>query len=100
MSPGIPSNFPANIPQPKDAKPLGFFESSEGTVVTFESPGKIKDIVTFYKDELKKAGYQLSEGEPVTDKGGLLEWKKDNKSVGMMLGYSSESSTQLVITYK
>lgn len=100
MTPGLPKDFPADVPQPKDGKCLGSLGSSEGTVVTFQSPGTVKDIVTFYKDEMKKNGYQIQEGETVSDKGGLLEWKKENKSVGMMLGYNKDNQTEIVITYK
>jgi uncharacterized protein YceK len=100
MTPGLPKDFPADVPQPKDGKCLGSLGSSEGTVVTFQSPATVKDIVAFYKDEMKKNGYQIQEGETVSDKGGLLEWKKESKSVGMMLGYNQNNQTEIVITYK
>ncbi len=103
MTPGLPSNFPSDIPQPKNAKTLGSLNSSEGTVVTFESSEKVQDIVNYYKEEMKKNGYAISEnGEDlVSDKGGLINWKKDSKEVGLMLGYDKDKNiTSLVITYK
>ncbi|MDQ3021381.1 MAG: hypothetical protein M3R36_12550 [Bacteroidota bacterium] len=103
MSPGMPANFPTDVPTPRNAKTLGSLNSSEGTVVTFESPEKVQDIVGFYKDEMKKNGYIISEGGEtlVSDKGGLISWKKDSKEVGLMLGYDKDKNiTSLVITYK
>lgn len=103
MTPGLPANFPSDIPQPKNAKTLGSLNSSEGTVVTFESTDMVPDIVNFYKEEMKKNGYAISEGGEnlVSDKGGLINWKKDSKEVGLMLGYDKDKNiTSLVITYK
>jgi len=102
MKPGLPLDFPKDIPQPKDAKVLGSLTTSEGTVVTFESNTKVLDIVEFYKEEMKKSGYTLSEeGESlVSDKGGLINWKKDSKTAGLMLGHDKDKNiTSLVITY-
>ncbi|MBK9331869.1 MAG: hypothetical protein IPM96_05540 [Ignavibacteria bacterium] len=102
MKPGLPSDFPKDIPQPKDSKVLGSLTTSEGTVVTFESNTKVLEIVEFYKEEMKKSGYTLSEeGESlVTDKGGLINWTKDSKTAGLMLGYDKDKNiTSLVITY-
>ena len=42
MTPGLPADFPKDIPQPKNAKVLGSLNSSEGTVVTFESNDKVR----------------------------------------------------------
>ncbi len=103
MTPGLPNNFPSDVPQPKNSKTLGSLNSSEGTVVTFESNDKVLDIVNFYKEEMKKNGYVLSEGgeSMISDKGGLVDWKKDTKEVGLMLGYDKDKNiTSLVITYK
>lgn len=103
MTPGLPANFPGDVPQPKNSKTLGSLNSSEGTVVTFESPEKVLDIVNYYKEEMKKNGYVISEGGEtlVSDKGGLIGWKKESKEVGLMLGYDKDKNiTSLVITYK
>lgn len=103
MTPGLPANFPSDVPQPKNSKTLGSLNSSEGTVVTFESSEKVQEIVNYYKEEMKKNGYVISEsGETlVSDKGGLIGWKKESKEVGLMLGYDKDKNiTSLVITYK
>lgn len=103
MTPGMPKDFPQDIPLPKNSKTLGSLNSSEGTVVTFESKDKVQDIVNFYKEELKKNGYVLNEeGETlVSDKGGLINWTKEKKEVGLMLGYDKDKDiTSLVITYR
>ncbi|MEO8664449.1 MAG: hypothetical protein ABI462_03045 [Ignavibacteria bacterium] len=103
MTPGMPADFPKDVPTPNNAKTLGSLNSSEGTIVTFESNDKVMDIVTFYKDEMGKNGYTISEGGEslISDKGGLINWKKDKKEVGLMLGYDKDKNiTSLVITYK
>lgn len=102
MTPGIPPDFPKDVPQPPKSKVLGSLNSSEGTVVTFESETTIKDIVDFYKQSLSDAGYNLSEGGEmlITEQGGLIGWKKDAKEVSLMLGRDTEKGiTSIVITY-
>lgn len=103
MTAGMPKDFPSDVPQPNNARVIGSLNSSDGTIVTFESTDKINDIVNFYKDEMKKNGYTVDdEGETiVSEKGGLVNWKKDKKEVQIMLGYDKDKSmTSLVITYK
>ncbi|MEP7145852.1 MAG: hypothetical protein ABI792_02450 [bacterium] len=103
MTPGMPASFPSDVPIPKNSKTLGSLNSSEGTIVTFESNDKVMDIVSYYKDEMSKNGYTISEGgeSMISDKGGLINWKKEKKDVGLMLGYDKDKSiTSLVITYK
>ncbi len=103
MTPGMPSNFPSDVPQPKNAKVIGSLTSSEGTMVTFESNDKVQSIIDFYKTEMKNNGYTVSEdGELITpDKGGLINWKKQGKEVQLVLGYDEDKKiSSLVITYK
>ncbi|MCX6161602.1 MAG: hypothetical protein NTV87_09755 [Ignavibacteriae bacterium] len=103
LTEGLPSNYPKDIPQPPNSKCMGSLNSSEGTVVTFESSDKAKPIIDFYKEEMKKLGFSLGEGGEllVTDEGGLMGWKKDNREIGLMLGYDKEKGkTSVVLTYK
>ncbi len=102
LSEGLPNDFPDDIPLPVNGKCLGSIITSEGTVVTFESTVKVKEIVEFYKKQMDDNGYELSEGGEVlvSDQGGLLGWKKDDKDVGIMLGYDKDKDiTSVVITY-
>lgn len=103
LTEGLPSNFPEDVPQPNNSKCIGSLNSSEGTVVTFESSDKVKDILNFYRDAMKKNGFELGEGGEtlVSDQGGLIGWKKDSREVGLMIGYDDEKSkSSVVITYK
>lgn len=103
LTSGLPNNYPTDVPQPKDSKCLGSLNSSEGTVVTFESTQSVKDILDYYKAEMKKNGYDLGEGGEVlmSEKGGILGWKKGAKEVGLMLGVNDDKkNTSIVITYK
>ncbi len=103
MTPGMPANFPADIPQPKNSKVIGSLTSTEGTMVTFESNDKVQEIINYYKEEMTKNGYAVSEdGELITpDKGGLINWKKGTKDVQLVIGYDKDKNlSSLVITYK
>jgi hypothetical protein len=63
----------------------------------------VQDIVNFYKEEMKKNGFAVTEGGEslVSDKGGLINWVKDKREIGLMLGYDKDKNiTSLVITYK
>jgi len=103
MTPGLPADFPKDVPTPKNSKTLGSLNSTEGTVVTFEATDMVPAIISYYKDEMKKNGYEIVEGSEnlVSDKGGVLSWKKNGKEVGLMLGYDKDKNiTSLVITYK
>lgn len=103
MTPGLPKDFPSDIPLPPNSKPLGSMSSSEGTVVPFESKDKVLDLVNFYKEELKKNGFTLNEdGQNLTsDKGGMLGWTKDKREIGIVLAYDKDKDvTSLVITYR
>ncbi len=103
MTPGMPANFPSDIPQPKNSKVIGSLTSTEGTMVTFESNDKVQEIINYYKEEMTKNGYAVSEdGELITpDKGGLINWKKGTKDVQLVIGYDKDKNlSSLVITYK
>lgn len=103
MTPGLPGDFPKDVPTPRNSKTLGSLNSTEGTVVTFESSEMVPEIISYYKEEMSKNGYELIEGSEnlVSDKGGVLSWKKNGKEVGIMMGYDKDKQiTSLVITYK
>lgn len=103
MAPGLPENFPKDIPQPGNSKCNGYINSSDGTVVTFESKDKLKDLIEMFKTEMKKSGYEIGEGGDtfVSEQGALLGFKKGDKEVGYLLGVDKEKNlTQIVITYK
>ena len=102
MSESMPGDFPEDVPQPENGKCLGSIITSEGSVVTFESTDKVKDIVEFYKEKMESGRYELSEGGEilVSDQGGLIGWKKAGKEIGLMLGYDKDKEiTSVVIIY-
>ena len=98
---GIPSDYPSDVPQPQNSKCLGSLSTSEGTVVTFESNDKPKDILKPFTDGLDKNGYKKGEGEMMSDDGGMSMWKKDKKEVDIMLAWDKDKKTSsIVVTYK
>ncbi|HRE39765.1 MAG TPA: hypothetical protein PLG90_00390 [Ignavibacteria bacterium] len=101
MKTGLPSDFPSDVPQPKNGKVIGSLTSSEGTMVTFQTDVTVKDLITFYKTELQKNGFAISDGGEslIQDNGGIIGFVKDKRDVGLMLS-SDNGITSLVITYK
>ena len=98
---GLPKDYPSEVPQPKNSKVLGSLNTSEGTVVTFESNDKPKDIFNQFAEELEKNGYKKAEGEMMGDDGGMALWNKEKKEVSIMLAWDKEKSiSSVVITYK
>lgn len=103
MEAGLPADFPSDVPQFTKAKLIGSLSSSDGMMVTYESPEQVQEIIDFYKDGMKKSGYTVEEGgEIITPgKGGLINWIKQGKSVQIVLGYDKDKSlSSFVITYK
>lgn len=104
MKTGLPADFPKDIPQPPNSKCVGsIVNQTEGTTVTFSSTSKVLEISAFYKDEMKKASYQLEAGmeDLVNDKGGMLKWNKPGKEVELLMSFNSEQkATDIVLSYK
>jgi len=103
ISEGLPKNFPNDIPQPRNSKCLGSLSSSEGTVVNFESSEKIRDLVMFYKEEMKKGGFSITEGGDVmvSDDAAILSWKKNEREFSIIMSFDKEKSmSQIAMTYK
>jgi hypothetical protein len=98
---GLPNDYPADIPQPKNSKVLGSLNTSEGTVVTFESGDKPKEIINEFAEGLEKNGYKKADGEMMKDDGGMAIWNKDKKEVSIMLAWDKDKNiSSIVITYK
>lgn len=98
---GLPADYPSDVPQPKNSKVLGSLNTSEGTVVTFESTDRPKDIYSQYSEELKKSGYKESGEIQMSDEGGMAMWHKDKNEVSIMLAWDKEKSQcSVVVTYK
>jgi len=99
----LPDNYPSDIPQYKDAKILASASTAQGTTVTFEIPDKLKAVADFYKDAMKKGGYDADKNNDMmmTDKGGIMTYKKGGKDFTLTMGYDdARSVTSLVLVYK
>jgi len=98
---GLPADYPSDIPQPDNSKVLGSLNTSEGTVVTFESGNKPRDILGQYTAALEKSGYKKSDNELMKDEGGMATWNKEKKEVSIMLAWDKDKNkTSVVVTYK
>lgn len=100
---GLPKDYPSDVPQPKNSKPLGSLNTSEGMTVTFESTDMPKDLVKDFGDQLVKNGFKLGEGgkDLMKDEGGMMVWNKDKREVSIMVAWDKDKkSSSFVVTYK
>lgn len=98
---GMPADYPKDIPQPVNSKCLGSLNTSEGTVVTFESTDKPKDVLKPFAEAVEKEGFKKDEGEMMSDDGGMSAWKKDKREVSIMLAWDKDKKiSSVVVTYK
>jgi hypothetical protein len=104
MKTGLPADFPKDVPQPPNSTVVGsIVNQTDGTTVTFTSKSKVLEIAGFYKEEMKKAAFQLEAGmeELMNDKGGMLKWNKPGKEVELMMSFNSDQkATDIVLSYK
>lgn len=104
---GLPVNYPKDIPTPLNSKCKGYFESEDGTTVTFESHEYPKIIYDTFKSEIEKIGYiEDSLSTMMSESGGVASWKKiilddHNKyERSLMLARDIEKNiTEIVISY-
>ncbi len=99
----LPSDWPSDIPVYKDAKLLATAKTPQGSTATYEISDKLKPIGDFYKDEMKKAGYEADKSNDMmmTDKGGIMMYKKSGKEVDLTMGYADATGkTSLVVLVK
>jgi hypothetical protein len=72
-------------------------KSSFGDTITYKSATKLTDVVDFYQNEMKNAGWTL-EGEPmISDEVASLEFSKDGQTATIMLT-TDQGTTQVMIT--
>ncbi|MBM4158193.1 MAG: hypothetical protein FJ216_05360 [Ignavibacteria bacterium] len=103
LSTGIPADFPKDVPQPKNSKPLSYIKTSEGTVVSFETKENIKDVVEFYKSEMKSGGFTSDESAEIMSGNEIFIglWKKMDREISVVISVNTEeNNTLVVITYK
>ncbi len=99
----LPADWPSDLPTYKDAKLLASAKTPQGSTATYEISDKLKPIADFYKDEMKKAGYDADKSNDMmmTDKGGVMVYKKGGKEVDFTMGYADATSkTSLVVLVK
>ncbi len=98
---GLPADYPSDVPQPLNSRVLGSLNTSEGTVVTFESDERPLNIFSKFSEDLEKNGYSKAEGEMMSEDGGMALWNKEKKEVSIMLAWDKEKSiSSAVVTYK
>lgn len=98
---GMPADYPSDVPQPVNSKCLGSLNTSEGTVVTFESTDKPKAILTPFTEGVEKAGFKKAEGEMMSEDGGMAVWNKEKREVSIMLAWDKDKSiSSVVVTYR
>lgn len=98
---GKPADYPSDIPEPINSKVLGSLNTTEGTVVTFESTSRPKPIFEEFRNSVEKAGFSKVEAETMTEDGGMAAWKMDKREVSIMLAWDKDKSlSSVVVTYR
>lgn len=98
---GMPADYPKDIPQPVNSKCLGSLNTSEGTVVTFESTDMPKVVLQPFGEAVEKAGFKKGEGDLMSDDGGMAMWTMDKREVSLMLAWDKDKKvSSVVVTYK
>lgn len=100
---GLPANFPADISQPPNGQSLNYMTVAEKTIVTFEVRNhSVKEVMEFYTQDFAKKGYTIIEPDEqqVSNKGGIINWKKGDKEVEIAFSYNEKDKVvNVVITY-
>lgn len=98
---GLPSDYPSDVPQPKNADSLGTIKSSDETSVRYFTADVPKAVADYFGQGLEKNGYKKAEGESLKEDGGMVIWKKDKKEVTLMMARDKEKNrTAVVVSYK
>ena len=98
---GMPADYPSDIPVPANSKQLGSLNTSEGSVVTFESTDKPKDVLAAFAEAVEKSGFKKSEGDMMSDDGGMTAWTKEKREVSIMLAWDKDKKvSSVVVTYR
>lgn len=98
---GLPADYPKDIPQPINAKCLGSLNTSEGTVVTFESTSKPKEVLKPFAESVEKEGFKKEGEEMMSDDGGMVAWKKASRDVSLMIAWDKDKKiSSVVVTYR
>jgi len=103
LSSGLPENFPPDLPKPKNGKAISYLNTSEGTVVNFESEDPFSEIVDLYKNTMKDKGYNEEDASMVMQEGKLytVSYKKEEKEFNVIIAYNDEEKkTYVTVTYK
>lgn len=97
---GLPSDYPSDIPKPKDADSLGTIKTSDETSIRYFTNDVPKTISDYYTQGLEKNGYEKAD-DNIKDDGGMVIWKKGKKEVSLMVARDKERNrTAVVISYK
>jgi len=74
-------------------------QSTYGDTITYSSPSALADVVSFYKSEMPKAGWQAS-GTPTEMEGlTMLEFTKEERTASVMITWDESSQkTSVIIT--
>lgn len=97
---GLPENFPKEIPIPEKAKKIKYIDNNTGKIVICETEVGVKEVINFYKENMKKNGFELIKNDNLIDKDEIYnaDWKKDNKNVNVAITFQN-NTTSVVISY-
>ncbi len=92
LMPPYPGATPGTV-NPEDQKQLGPLKSPE--LRAYGTDDKPAQVIAFYKDEMKKRGWNLA-FDMSSEKGGLIQWKKDNLEAAILIGQKEGKTVMLL----
>ncbi|MCX7834213.1 MAG: hypothetical protein N2490_08395 [Ignavibacteria bacterium] len=100
MKQGLPEDYPKDVPLPENVKKIKFIDNSSNKIVILETDVSVQNTINFYKENMKKNGYELDKNQNLVDSENVYnaDWKKDKKTVNVAIS-SQNNITNVVISY-
>ncbi len=97
---GLPEDFPKDIPLPEKMKKAKYIDNNNSKIVIIEADINVKDAINYYKENLKKNGFELNKNDNLIDRDEIYnaDWRKNNKNVNVAITFQNNLSN-IVISY-
>lgn len=97
---GFPDDFPKDIPRPENIRKIKYIDNNTNKIVIIEADIPVKDAINYYKENMKKNGFELNKNDNLIDRDDIYnaDWKKEKRSVNIAITFQN-NLTNIVISY-
>ncbi len=81
----LPSNFPKDVPSPKDATVAASVAQGTEMMVNFRAKGTVPEASAFYQERLKAEGWTLKPVMELDGTSSVIEAEKDKRKCMVMI---------------